>query len=150
LTGIATGFTNMTITGSGVVTGGTFTATSITLDRTTLTASDVGAIATNAAAWQYDSLNGPRQDLGSGIAITWEPTKYAAKWAPTNAATFSMSEAATYPRGDYKLWVSTTNAITWGGGIQRIGATFTAGGTNLWIIGVGDTTTNWIVAGRAF
>jgi len=136
ITGGSGGFTNLTFTGSGAVTGGAFTATTITLDRT--------------AAWQTDTFLGPRQDLGNGTAIVWEPTKYAAKWAPTNAATFSMSENATYPRGDYKLWVTTTNAITFGAGIQRVGATFTAGGTNLWIIGVGDSTTNWITAGRAF
>jgi hypothetical protein len=135
-TGGSGGITNLTITGSGVVTGGSFTATSITLDRTD--------------AWRMDNFLGPREDLGSGTAIVWEPTKYSAKWAPTNAATFSMSENATYPRGDYKLWVTTTNAITFGAGIQRIGATFTASGTNLWIIGVGDSTTNWIAAGRAF
>jgi len=95
-----------------------------------------------------DTFQGIRQDNGTGTNLVWLPTRYSGKWTTTNSATFAMS-TSDYPRSTYSLWQYGTNSITFSDQIEVLNS-ITPAGTNLWVIGPADTSTNWIAVGRAF
>jgi len=118
----------------------------ITIEEAQFLIARVTSVAEGAQLYAY---TGPREDLGTTNALTWLPTKFSGKWSPTASSTFAMSTATSYPRATYSLWLYSTNTITFGGNIE-LQNTITATGTNLWVIGPADTTTNWVAVGRAF
>jgi len=123
----------------------------------TLLAEGTGGITIGASTNAFGQITytpnnnyvGAREDLGTTNALVWLPTKYTAKWTPAAASTFAMDTATTYPRATYSLWVYSTNTITFDAQID-LQNSITPSGTNLWVIGPADTTTNWVAVGRAF
>ena len=133
------------------------TAYDIAVALRTLLAEGTGGITIGASTNAFGQITytpnnnyvGAREDLGTTNALVWLPTKYTAKWTPAAASTFAMDTATTYPRATYSLWVYSTNTITFDAQID-LQNSITPSGTNLWVIGPADTTTNWVAVGRAF
>jgi len=98
------------------------------------------------ASYSLASFQGPREDLSTTTSLTWLPTKYAAKWAPSGAATFAMSTDTNYPRAFYAVTIYSDQAVTFDANIENH-SLFTPSGTNDWVIWPGDTMTNWQARG---